>query len=226
MDSFKDIAYQILKEAGEPLHSKEITKIALKRGWLKTAGKTPEATMNAALVVDVNKYKKKSRFIKVGPSRFTINPVFKKESKAKSQKRVILSEQFVKDAIIKYLSANNWGHFQYEGLYSHGLDIRARHIKYPRYYLIETKGQGERRQTDEVSFIYGLGQIITRMKTSGTTRYYYGLGLPESSAKIALRRIPWQIAKKLRLILLSVNQKEEVTEYDWLSLKKIQAEYK
>jgi hypothetical protein len=35
MSSFKDIAYQILKEAGKPLHSKEITKIALERGWLK-----------------------------------------------------------------------------------------------------------------------------------------------------------------------------------------------
>lgn len=30
MKSFKDIAYQILKERGQPLHSKEITKIALK----------------------------------------------------------------------------------------------------------------------------------------------------------------------------------------------------
>lgn len=45
MNSFKDIAYQILKEAGKSLHSKEITKIALQRGWLKTAGKTPEATI-------------------------------------------------------------------------------------------------------------------------------------------------------------------------------------
>jgi len=40
MNSFKDIAYQILKEAGKSLHSKEITKIALDRGWLKTTGKT------------------------------------------------------------------------------------------------------------------------------------------------------------------------------------------
>ena len=47
MSSFKDIAFQILKEAGRPLHSNEITQIALKKGWLKTAGKTPEATMNA-----------------------------------------------------------------------------------------------------------------------------------------------------------------------------------
>ena len=64
MNSFKDIAYEILKESKKPLHSKELTAIALKRGWLKTAGKTPEATMNAQLVVDINAKKEKSRFMK------------------------------------------------------------------------------------------------------------------------------------------------------------------
>lgn len=72
MDSFKDIAYQILKEAGKPLHSKEITKIALERDWLKTAGKTPEATMNAQLIVDINSKKEKSLFVKTAPSTFTL----------------------------------------------------------------------------------------------------------------------------------------------------------
>lgn len=76
MNSFKDIAFQILKEAGKPLHSKEITKIALERGWLKTAGKTPEATMNAQLVVDINSKKEKSRFTKAGPSIFGLNESF------------------------------------------------------------------------------------------------------------------------------------------------------
>jgi hypothetical protein len=76
MNSFKDIAYQILKEAGKPLHSKEITKIALQRGWLKTAGKTPDATMNAQLVIDINAKKEKSRFVKTGPSVFGLNENF------------------------------------------------------------------------------------------------------------------------------------------------------
>jgi len=74
MNSFKDIAYQILKEVGKPLHSKEITKIALGRGWLKTAGKTPEATMNAQLIVDINKKGRNSQFIKSAPSIFSVNP--------------------------------------------------------------------------------------------------------------------------------------------------------
>lgn len=73
MNSFKDIAYQILKEIGKPLHSKEITRIALERDWLKTAGKTPEATMNAQLIVDINSKREGSRFIKTGPSTFDLN---------------------------------------------------------------------------------------------------------------------------------------------------------
>jgi len=76
MNSFKDIAYQILEEAGKPLHSKEITKIALEHGWLKTAGKTPEATMNAQLIVDINTKKERSRFVKTGPSVFGLNQNF------------------------------------------------------------------------------------------------------------------------------------------------------
>lgn len=56
------------------MHSDEITRIALDRGWLVTAGKTPAATMNAQLIVDINKLGDKSRFIKVGPSTFKCNP--------------------------------------------------------------------------------------------------------------------------------------------------------
>lgn len=74
MNTFKDIAYQILQEAGKPLHSSEITKIALGKGWLNTAGKTPESTMNASLITDINKLGEKSRFIKTGPSTFAKNP--------------------------------------------------------------------------------------------------------------------------------------------------------
>ena len=84
MKSFKDLAYTILKESGKPLHSKEITKRALKIGLI-TEGKTPEATMNAQLVVDINAKKQKSRFIKTDPSTFSINPEFE-ETKQKIEK--------------------------------------------------------------------------------------------------------------------------------------------
>jgi restriction system protein len=57
---FKDAAYEILKEAGKPLHYNEITDIALKKGILETAGQTPHATMGALLYTDT--LKENSRF--------------------------------------------------------------------------------------------------------------------------------------------------------------------
>lgn len=59
---FKDAAYQILKEAGEPLHYKDITTKALSANLIKTVGKTPEATMESLLCTDI--LKPNSRFVK------------------------------------------------------------------------------------------------------------------------------------------------------------------
>lgn len=135
-----------------------------------------------------------------------------------------MSEDFVKNSIIKYLSRSEWGtNLQFGALHDHGVDIKVRHNRYSRYFLIECKGQGIGRGSSEVSFVYSLGQIISRMKSSGLTRYYYGLGLPEKSAKIALRRLPWQVAKKLLLYIFSVTPNGKVERYTWQDLKKNQS---
>lgn len=91
MNSFKDIAYQILKEAAKPLHSKEITRIALERGF-KTEGKTPWKTMDAELVVDINSKGELSNFKKVGPSIFALN-----------DKKVEIEEESRPDRIVEEL---------------------------------------------------------------------------------------------------------------------------
>lgn len=102
MNTFKEIAFQILKEFGKPLHSKQITRIALERGWLKTAGKTPEATMNAQLVVDINSKKEKSQFIKTGPSVFNLNPLRKTGTQAKAR-------QDIKKYLVRNISTKQKG---------------------------------------------------------------------------------------------------------------------
>lgn len=134
-----------------------------------------------------------------------------------------MTEEYVKNSIIKYLSRKEWGtNLQFGGLRERGVDIKVRHNRYSRYFLIECKGQGTGRGSSEVAFVYSLGQIISRMKSSGTTRYYYGLGLPEISAKIALRRLPWQVAKKLLLYVFSAGQAGSVKQYSWQDLRKVQ----
>jgi len=72
MNSFKDIAYQILKKEGKPLHYREITALAIKKGLIKTEGKTPWATMNAQLSMDIVKNGEKSEFIRTDPGFFTL----------------------------------------------------------------------------------------------------------------------------------------------------------
>ena len=144
----------------------------------------------------------------------------------KNNKENKTTEDFVKNSIIKWLSANGWGHFEFGNLHDHGVDLKAKNFKYSRYFFIEVKGEGKIRQADEVAFIYSLGQIITRMKSGGTTRNYYALGLPEASSKIAIRRLPWQVAKKLLLYIFSVDKLGNVKQYSWQELKKIQSKNK
>jgi hypothetical protein len=79
MKSFKDIAYQILQEEKKPLHYRELTEIASSKGLLKTDGKTPWATMNAQLSVDIIKKGQASDFIRTDPGYFAINPLKKAE---------------------------------------------------------------------------------------------------------------------------------------------------
>ncbi len=132
-----------------------------------------------------------------------------------------ISEDFVKNSVIKWLSKNNWGHFEFGGLSDHGVDIKAKKQNYDRYFFIEAKGEGSRREMNENYFVYSLGQIITRMTSGGTTRNYYGIAVPEVVAKIALRRIPWQVAKKLLLYIFSVDKSGKVKEYSWQDVKEL-----
>lgn len=136
-----------------------------------------------------------------------------------------MNERFFRRAIINYLARRGWDRgLREKETAEHGVDIKVRHNKYSRYFFIETKGESNSKSAKsarEVAFVYSLGQIITRMKT-GAARYYYGLGLPEAIAKIAMRRIPWQIAKKLLLYIFSVNAQGRVKQYSWLDLRQIQ----
>ena len=73
MKSFKDIAYQILKGEGKPLHYREITDIAIRKGLLTTAGKTPWATMNAQLAMDIKNKGEESRFHRAEPGMYAVD---------------------------------------------------------------------------------------------------------------------------------------------------------
>ena len=69
--SFTKCAEKVLKEFGgkKPMHYKEITKEALAKGWLVTEGKTPDATMYAQVITEINRQQKRGeqpRFVQHG----------------------------------------------------------------------------------------------------------------------------------------------------------------
>lgn len=51
--SFKSVAKKILVSVGKPLHYKDITERALKNNLIESNGKTPWATMNAQLSIEI-----------------------------------------------------------------------------------------------------------------------------------------------------------------------------
>ena len=71
--TFADAAYSLLAESGEPRHYRWLTEEALRRGWISTSGKTPEATMYAVIHTEIKNEipgKQPSRFVKTGRGMF------------------------------------------------------------------------------------------------------------------------------------------------------------
>jgi restriction system protein len=68
--TFLDAAYEILKQAGQPLHYADIASHALAAGLLDTRGQTPEATMGSRLYVDTKR--PGSRFRRVSRGVFAL----------------------------------------------------------------------------------------------------------------------------------------------------------
>ena len=68
--TFLDAAYQVLKQAGQPLHYIEITTRALTAGLIEPRGQTPEATMGSRLYVAVKR--PNPRFRKVDKGTFAL----------------------------------------------------------------------------------------------------------------------------------------------------------
>ena len=69
-----DAAAKVLGEAGEPLGSKEMIESMAQKGyWTSPAGKTPHATLYAAITREVNAKGAKSRFKKAERGKFALN---------------------------------------------------------------------------------------------------------------------------------------------------------
>jgi hypothetical protein len=67
-----DAAATVLTGASKPMSCKELVAQMLTRKLWSTKGKTPAATIGAALARDIQSKKEKSRFRKAGPGLFSL----------------------------------------------------------------------------------------------------------------------------------------------------------
>lgn len=138
-----------------------------------------------------------------------------------------VTEGFVIKSIKKHL-APKWVVIKEPKLHEKGCDLILLDTenKYrARRFLIECKGKSyakHARSVNETVWLYAVGQLMTRMSVIAKHAYLYGLGLPEVSAKKALRRIPWQAARLLCLHIFSVADNGRVTKYSPKDFKKFQ----
>ncbi len=67
-----DAAAKVLKEAKKPMGCKDLTETILKRGLWKTNGKTPAATLYAAIHREIDRKGKEARFERTGRGMFAV----------------------------------------------------------------------------------------------------------------------------------------------------------
>ena len=68
-----DAAAKVLAEAGEPLRCKQIVETMLAKGYWTTNGKTPAATIYAAILREIQAKGKDARFKKTDRGLFAAN---------------------------------------------------------------------------------------------------------------------------------------------------------
>ena len=86
MNKFREAAITVLTQQGQPMHYKDITRLALEQGILETDGATPDASMNTQIITDIKKNGTAASFIKTAPSTYAINPKQAKPMVAHKQK--------------------------------------------------------------------------------------------------------------------------------------------
>ncbi len=79
--TFIEAAAEVLRQAGKPLHYKEITELAIARNLLSHVGKTPEVTMSHRLTSAIKKNDKEVPITKIRPGVFALREWEEKKGK-------------------------------------------------------------------------------------------------------------------------------------------------
>jgi hypothetical protein len=82
-----EAAAEVLGQAKKPLRPAEIAERARKARIWRSTSETPEASMGAAIYMDLVRHGRRSRFTKSGPAAFSRRPEPKSASRRESRRR-------------------------------------------------------------------------------------------------------------------------------------------
>lgn len=137
-------------------------------------------------------------------------------------------ESFIQESVLNYLKNKNYSKGIAKELWEHGVDIKVRNNKYSRYFYVEVKGGSKSknaRSVDTNNFVFGLGQIVTRIQSTTdpqakTGSNKYGVAYPYYFIKyLERKRLHWNLCKNLNLYIFLVKESGEVEQYDWKRIK-------
>ena len=98
--TFIEAAAEVLRQAGKPMHYKEITEAAIAKNLLSHVGKTPEVTMSHRLTAAVKKDDKEVPIVKLKPGVFALREWEGKKAKrgsAAAQREAAAAEEAAAD---------------------------------------------------------------------------------------------------------------------------------
>lgn len=128
----------------------------------------------------------------------------------------MLSETHVRTAVVLWLRRKGYAIADPKEKAQHGPDIRVRHLKYPRYFIVETKGDPIKAKSPDASrtadFWKAVGQIATRMSTGAL--YHYGVAFPASFRK-KVKNLPWRFCRRNHLSVFLVDGARRVQRLTW-----------
>lgn len=101
--NYKDAAEIILRKTGKPLHYKEITELCFRDGLIHSEGKTPWATMNAQLSMDIVNNGENSTFYRAQPGYFGLKKL------GVTQQNITGMARIVKHAVTDSLNTKQKG---------------------------------------------------------------------------------------------------------------------
>ncbi len=71
--SMSEAAFLLLAESDEPMHYRTLTKAALRKKLILSAGRTPEQSLRSQLAMEIQRKKAKSRFKAKGEGVYTLS---------------------------------------------------------------------------------------------------------------------------------------------------------